>query len=77
MLQCIYDKKLKISHPLMSRTLSTWFYYSMPASSALDRKDRIMGGGINSLARRKGSVHRQAESWDEGDYGQRDKPRRA
>ena len=36
-----------------------------------------MGGGINSLARRKGSVHRQAESWDEGDYGQRDKPRRA
>lgn len=60
----------------------TIFYYNhhetlltnirMPASSAIDLKDRIMGGGINAVARRKGSVHRLAESWDVGDYGKKD-----
>ena len=39
---------------------------SMPASSALDSKDRIMGGGISAVARRRGSVHRLSESWDVG-----------
>lgn len=40
--------------------------FSMPASSALDSKDRIMGGGISAVARRRGSVHRLSESWDVG-----------
>jgi len=44
----------------------------MPASSAIDKKDRIMGGGISAVARRKGSVHRLSESWDAGDYGKKD-----
>lgn len=47
-------------------------FIGMPASSAIDLKDRIMGGGINAVARRKGSVHRLAESWDVGDYGKKD-----
>ena len=44
----------------------------MPASSAFDAKDRIMGGGVSAVARRKGSVSRLSESWDAGDYGKKD-----
>ena len=43
------------------------YHFSMPASSAIDSKDRIMGGGVSAVARRKGAVHRLAESWDIGD----------
>jgi hypothetical protein len=43
----------------------------MPASSAIDSKDRIMGDGVSAVARRKGSVHRMSESWNSGDYGKR------
>jgi hypothetical protein len=43
----------------------------LPASSAIDSKDRIMGGGVSAVARRKGSVHRMAESWNPGDYGKK------
>ena len=43
----------------------------MPASSAIDSKDRIMGGGVSAVLRRKGSVHRMAESWNPGDYGKK------
>lgn len=49
----------------------------MPASSAIDSKDRIMGGGISAVARRKGSVHRLAESWNAGDFGKKESDRRA
>jgi len=49
----------------------------MPASSAIDSKDRIMGGGISAVARRKGAVHRLAESWNSGDYGKKESDRRA
>ena len=48
----------------------------MPASSAIDSKDRIMSGGVSAVARRKGSVHRLSESWDAGDYGKKDSDRR-
>jgi len=47
-------------------------FIGMPASSAIDLKDRIMGGGVSAVARRKGSVHRLAESWDVGDYGKKE-----
>ena len=47
-------------------------FVGMPASSAIDSKNRIMSGGANALSRRKGAVHRAThESWDEGDYGSR------
>jgi len=47
-------------------------FVGMPASSAIDSKNRIMSGGANALSRRKGAVHRAThESWDEGDYGKR------
>jgi len=52
-------------------------FVGMPASSALDSKDRIMGSGISAVARRRGSKHRLAESWDVGDYGEKDSDRRA
>lgn len=52
-------------------------FVGMPASSAIDSKDRIMGGGISAVVRRKGSVHRLAESWNAGDYGKKDSDRRA
>ncbi|KAL7535456.1 hypothetical protein ACHAXR_006508 [Thalassiosira sp. AJA248-18] len=51
-------------------------FIGMPASSAIDAKDRIMGGGISAVARRKGSVHRLSESWEVGDYGLKDSDRR-
>jgi len=51
-------------------------FVGMPASSAIDSKDRIMGGGISAVARRKGSVHRLAESWDAGDYGKKESDKR-
>ncbi len=44
----------------------------MPASSTIDAKDRIMGGGISAVARRKGSVSRNADSWEPGDYGKKE-----
>jgi hypothetical protein len=47
-------------------------FIGMPASSAIDSKDRIVGsGGVSATSRRKGSVHRMAESWNPGDYGNR------
>ena len=46
-------------------------FVGMPASSALDGKDRIMKQGVNAVTRRKGAVKRVAESWDPGDYGRR------
>lgn len=49
----------------------------MPASSAIDSKDRIMGGGVSAVARRRGSVHRLYESWDAGDYGKKETDKRA
>lgn len=55
-------------------SLTVFFFRSwrrMPASSAIDSKDRIMGGGVSAVARRKGSVHRMAESWNSGDYGKK------
>ena len=52
-------------------------FFSMPASSVIDHKERIMGGGVNSVARRKGSVHRKSESWDAGDYGRKDQDLRS
>ena len=59
-------------------TLSTFnFIRRMPASSAIDFKDRIMGGGVSAVARRRGSVHRLSESWEVGDYGQKDQDYRA
>mmetsp|Transcript_18704 Transcript_18704/g.38831 ORF Transcript_18704/g.38831 Transcript_18704/m.38831 type:complete len:89 (-) Transcript_18704:42-308(-) len=44
----------------------------MPASSTIDAKDRIMGGGISAVARRKGSVSRNSDSWEAGDYGKKE-----
>eukprot|EP00804_Cyclotella_cryptica_P014582 CCRYP_020644-RA/>CCRYP_020644-RA protein AED:0.00 eAED:0.00 QI:148/1/1/1/1/1/2/108/699 len=52
-------------------------FVGMPASSVIDHKERIMGGGVNSVARRKGSVHRKSESWDPGDYGRKDQDLRS
>ncbi|KAL9185891.1 hypothetical protein ACHAXT_003668 [Thalassiosira profunda] len=51
-------------------------FVGMPASSAIDSKDRIMGSGVSATARRKGSVSRLAESWEKGDYGQKESDRR-
>ena len=47
-------------------------FIGMPASSTIDGKDRIMGGGVSATARRRGSVHRMAESWSDGEYGRKD-----
>mmetsp|Transcript_30108 Transcript_30108/g.62538 ORF Transcript_30108/g.62538 Transcript_30108/m.62538 type:complete len:723 (-) Transcript_30108:100-2268(-) len=47
-------------------------YVGMPASSTIDAKDRIMGGGISAVARRKGSVSRNSDSWEAGDYGKKE-----
>ena len=40
-------------------------FYSMPVSSVLDNKDRVMGGGVNSAGRKKGS--RNINTWDSED----------
>ena len=47
-------------------------FIGMPASSTIDGKDRIMGGGVSATARRRGAVHRLAESWSDGEYGRKD-----
>ncbi len=47
-------------------------FIGMPASSTIDGKDRIMGGGVSATARRRGAVHRMAESWSDGEYGRKD-----
>lgn len=47
-------------------------FIGMPASSTIDGKDRIMGGGVSATARRRGAVHRLAESWNDGEYGRKD-----
>ena len=41
-------------------------FYSMPVSSVLDNKERVMGGGVNSAGRKKGS--RNINTWD-SEYG--------
>ncbi|EJK65564.1 hypothetical protein THAOC_13559 [Thalassiosira oceanica] len=46
-------------------------FVGMPASSALDGKDRVGKQGVNAMTRRKGAVKRLAESWDSGDYGRK------
>lgn len=49
-------------------------YTGMPASSAMDAKDRVLGEGTHASARRKGTSHRIAGSglWKEGEFGQRE-----
>ena len=37
----------------------------MPVSSVLDNKERVMGGGVNSAGRKKGS--RNINTWDSED----------
>ena len=51
-----------------ARTFST----SMPASSAVDAKDRILGEGVSASARRKGSPHRSMNLWRDGEFGKRE-----
>ena len=52
-------------------------YVGMPASSSMDAKNRIMRGGVSAVVRRRGSKHRRLpESWDAGDYGQKDQDHR-
>lgn len=62
-------------HSSVFALLVSAYFNRMPASSAIDAKGRIMGGGISAVARRKGSVHRLSESWDVGDYGKKESDR--
>jgi len=50
-------------------------YIGMPATSAVDAKDRYLGeaGSVSGLARRRGSISRKSNVWDEGEYGRRTK----
>ena len=50
-------------------------YIGMPATSAVDAKDRYRGeaGSVSGLARRRGSISRKSTVWDEGEYGRRTK----
>lgn len=45
----------------------------MPATSAIDAKDRIISGGVSATARRRGAANRGAIPWEDGDYGYRRK----
>ena len=47
-------------------------YNGMPASSAMDAKDRVLGKGVHSSARRKGSAHRAFNVWKDGEFGYRE-----
>ena len=45
--------------------LGAFLLCSMPVSSVLDYKERVMGGGVNSAGRKKGS--RNINTWDVDD----------
>lgn len=50
-------------------------YQGMPASSAIDAKDRAIGdagSAVSGLARRRRTTSRQGTLWEEGEYGRRD-----
>jgi len=47
-------------------------YNGMPASSAMDAKDRVVGEGVHASARRKGSARRSANVWRDGEFGYRE-----
>ena len=48
-------------------------YVGMPAMSATDAKDRVhLGDGVGATVRRKGTVHRKGERWNEGDFGRKE-----
>ena len=48
-------------------------YNGMPATSAVDAKDRALGesGSVSGLARRRGAVSRKSNVWEDGEYGRR------
>jgi len=50
-------------------------YNGMPATSAVDAKDRALGeaGSVSGLARRRGAVSRKSNVWEDGEYGRRTK----
>jgi hypothetical protein len=50
-------------------------YKGMPATSAVDAKDRSLGeaGSVSGLARRRGSTSRKQNVWEDGEYGRRNK----
>jgi len=48
-------------------------YVGMPAMSATDGKGRVLGEGVSAAARRRGSVHRKGERWDDGDFGRKER----
>jgi hypothetical protein len=47
-------------------------YVGMPATSAMDAKDRAMGGSVSGAARRRGAIHRNGNLWGEGEWGRRE-----
>jgi hypothetical protein len=47
-------------------------YGGMPASSTVDGKDRVLGGAVHASDRRRGSAHRAANVWKEGEFGYRE-----
>jgi hypothetical protein len=47
-------------------------YAGMPASSTVDAKDRVLGEGVHASARRRGSAHRAASVWKDGEFGHRE-----
>jgi len=51
-------------------------YVGMPASSTMDGKDRILGEEVSANMRRRGSTHRKANRWDDGDFGMKLKDKR-
>jgi hypothetical protein len=50
-------------------------YKGMPATSAVDAKDRSLGdtGNVSGFARRRGSTNRLETQWNEGEFGRREK----
>ena len=50
-------------------------YKGMPATSAVDAKDRALGdaGNVSGFARRRGSTNRLETQWNEGEFGRREK----
>jgi hypothetical protein len=47
-------------------------YVGMPATSVVDRKDRVRGDNISGAARRRAPVHRKGERYDDGDWGHKE-----
>ena len=50
-------------------------YNGMPATSAVDAKDRALGevGSVSGVARRRGAISRTSGVWKEGEFGRRTK----